>query len=91
MSMNDTLSIERKAGPLSHQYGSTRTISTEGNKQSSLSLSLSLQELSTIQSDLPVHSLNLDLSIVSSDDLVLLTGNSRVFSFTYSNISKEGG
>ena len=89
--MNGTLSIDHKARSLGHQYGSTETISTEVNTQSSLSSSLSSQESSKNPPDLPVHSLSLDLSIASSEDLVLLTGRSRVSSYTYSDISEEGG
>ena len=85
------MNAARNARPLGRhrQYGSTGTISTELN---SVSSSSSSQESSTIQPDLPVHSLSLDLSIANNEyRLISLTGHSRESSYSYSDISEEGG
>ena len=86
------MNAARNTRPLGRhrQYGSTGTISTELNSVSSSSSSS--HESSTIQPDLPVHSLSLDLSIASNEDrLISLTGHSRESSYSYSDISEEGG
>ena len=87
------MNAARNARPLGRhrQYGSTGTISTELNSVSSSSSSSS-HESSTIQPDLPVHRLSLDLSIANNEyRLISLTGHSRESSYSYSDISEEGG